>query len=473
MKSLYVKRLPLIQEIARILCLGACCLYSKPTMAAEFIAGDYRVLNDNGAWSWFMDERVIVHHGRLLVGSIRSTDKHDYQAADDPNWGNCELAVHDLKTGKTDVIILHKHFEQDDHNGPALHVRRDGKVLAVYTQHSQERKVYWRVSESDDLLKWSPIKELVTPGKDHPPFGGDNVTYSNLFQPSAEGGRMYNFFRSVQHQQNYMMSNDDGDSWTYGGMFLKGYQGYAPYFKYTTNGRDVIHFIGTEDHPRNFDNSVYHGFIKNGVVYQSDGKQFAPLSKTTEKTGDIWDLTVVFKGDADNVAWVHDLHLDKNENPVAVFSVQKDGKGLPKGQGGMDHRYHYAKWDGKKWTQQEIAYAGTRLYKDEDDYTGGIAIDPQDVNIVYISTDADPVTGKPLISSTDNQRHHELFKGKTTDGGKTWIWTALTKDSPTDNLRPIVPIWNDPRAAVVWMRGKYSHNRGPWSTNVVLSLLER
>lgn len=433
-------------------------------------AGPFQ-LTDNGAWSWFMDERAIVHNGKLLVGSVRSTDAHDHAKDDDPNWGNIELAVHDIETGKTRVVVLHKQLEQDDHDGPALHVRRDGKVLAVYTQHSQERKVYWRVSQSEDLTEWGPIRELETPGVDQPPFGGDNVTYSNLFQPSSEGGRLYNYFRSVEHQQNWMFSDDEGDTWHYGGMFLKGHRGYAPYFKYATNGRDIIHFVGTEDHPRAFDNSVYHGFIRNRVIHHSDGRAFGPLSTTTEKSGDIWDLTPVFKGDPDNVAWVIDLHLDKEERPVCVFSVQKDGRDLPKGQGGMDHRYHYARWDGERWHQHEIAYAGRRLYPDEDDYTGGAALDPQDTSIVYISTDADPQTGAPLISQADGQRHYELFRGQTRDGGATWAWEPLTANSDADNLRPLVPIWDDPRTAIAWMRGKYEHNRGPWSTRVIAMIL--
>ncbi|MBC8136224.1 MAG: BNR-4 repeat-containing protein, partial [Fibrella sp.] len=370
-------------------------------------------LNDNGAWSWFMDERVIVHNGRLLVGSIRSTEKMYHNGTPEPGQGNCELAVHDLATGETHVVVLHEQLEQDDHNGPALQVRPDGRVLAVYTQHSQERKVYWRVSESPDLREWGPIRELITPGVDHPPFGGDNVTYSNLFLLSVENNRLYNFFRSLGHQQNYMVSEDNGDTWTYGGMFLQGYSGYAPYFKYATDGVGTIHFIGTEDHPRNFDNSVYHGFVRNGQIHQSDGTVFGPLSRTRDKSGDIWDLTTVFRGGPDDVAWVTDLHLDSEQHPVCLFSVQKDGRGLPKGQGGSDHRYHYARWDGSGWIQHEIAYGGTRLYPDEDDYTGLAALDPQSLDSVYVSTDAHPTSGEPLVSKTDGRRHHELFRGVT------------------------------------------------------------
>lgn len=47
----------------------------------------------------------------------------------------------------------------------------------------------------------------------------------------------------------------------------------------------------------------------------------------------------------------------------------------------------------------------------------------------------------------------------------------MTAHSDTDNLRPIVPIWEDQRTALVWMRGTYQHNRGPWSTRVVAMIL--
>jgi hypothetical protein len=425
-------------------------------------------LNDNGAWSWFMDERAIVHNGKLLVGSVRSS-KRGYRFGDIPagEIGACEVAVHDLASGRSQVVTLHAPFEQDDHNGPSLHVRPDGRVVAIYSRHSVERKMFWRISQSDDLLTWGPERFLETPGIDAPPCSGDNVTYSNPWQPTTEGERIYNFCRCVRHQQNWMFSDDNGETWHYGGMFLRGRQGYAPYFKYASNGTDTLHFVGTEDHPRSFDNSVYAGFVRNRTIHQTDGRVFGPLSTTTEKSGDIWHLTRVYQGDADHVAWVIDLHVGKDGRPVCVFSTQRDGRGLPRGQGGMDHRYHYARFDGTRWIEHEIAHAGRRLYAGEDDYTGLAAINPQDTSSVYISTDAHPVTGAPLVSSSDGQRHWELFHGRTNDGGTTWNWTPVTANSTVDNLRPLIPVWDDERVALIWMRGQYPSHRGPWNCSVV------
>ena len=149
--------------------------------------------------------------------------------------------------------------------------------------------------------------------------------------------------------------------------------------------------------------------------------------------------TRVYLGGTINVAWIQDAHLDEAGQPVAVFSVQRDPGTLRPADpaSGQDHRYHYARWDGTNWHQHEIAHAGTRLYPKEDDYTGLIVIDPDDTNIVCLSTDADPTTGKPLISRADGQRHYEIYRGVTRDRGATFEWTALTRDSNADNIRPL------------------------------------
>jgi hypothetical protein len=425
-------------------------------------------VNDNGAWSWFMDERAVVDRGKLIVGSVRAVKEYR-SGRDDPDWGNVEVSVLDLATGAARHTVLHRHFEQDDHDGPALLVLPDRRYLAVYSKHSADREVHYRLSEPGDPLAWGPDRTFVSPGEDRPAFGGDNVTYSNLFR--TPGGRIVNFYRGFAHDPNWMESRDGGDTWSYGGRLLRGRGGYSPYLKYASDGRGTISFVTTDDHPRSYDNGVYAGFVRDGFVHLSDGTRKAPLSRSTATGLAAWDLTPVFRGDPDNVAWVIDLELDRDGHPYLAFSVQKDGRGLPPGQGGLDHRYYYGRWDGRSWQVHEMAHAGTRLYPGEDDYTGLVALDPKDPGVVYISIDADPVRGTPLVSAADGRRHHELFRGTSGDGGRTWRWGPITSDSPVDNLRPIVPRWDDPRTALVWMRGTYRNNHGAWTTAVVASVL--
>src|SRR5438094_2985321 len=432
----------------------------------NYVAGSLIRLNDNGAWSWFMDPRVIVDDGKLIVGSVRAIGAEAANTSD-PRWGNVEIEVYDIQTGKVDTTVLHPHFQQDDHNAPAFLVRPDGRYLAIYSKHAVERKVYFRISEPHNPLAWGPATILETPGSDAV-YAGDNDTYSHPFR--MPDGRLFNFYRGFSHDPNYMTSDDDGKTWKYGGRFMYGRDGYSPYVKYAYDGKGTVHFVTTEDHPRNFDNSLYHGYLRDGTIYHSNGTPIGPLSTSTEAKIATWDLTKVFQGTPDNVAWMVDIKLDPQSHPYVLFSTQVDGRGLPRGQGGMDLRYHYARLDASGWHHEEIAYAGRRLYPDEDDYSGLGALDPNDPDVVYISTDADPVSGAPLVSAADNKRHYELFRGERSAAGK-WTWMPFTRNSTNDNLRPVIPKWNDPRTAIAWMRGAYVHNHGEWYSAVVAAIV--
>ncbi len=433
------------------------------------VRGQWTELAPNGAWSWFMDPRAIIDHGRLLVGSVRAEGRFADQQL--PGWGDVQLSVLELATGRHRTVVLHGHFEQDDHDSPAFLVLADGRYLAVYSRHSQETRFYTRISvRPADPYEWGPESEISTPGVPGR-FGGDSVTYANPIRLSAEDGRLYLFHRGVGTDPNYLVSEDDGRSWRYGGRLFRGRPGYSPYAKYASDGRDTIHFVATENHPRNYDNSLYHGFLRAGLLHRSDGSVVGALSTRTNTGVAAWDFTRIYQGGPSNVAWMTDIRLDETGRPVVLFTVQRDGAGLPMGAGGMDHRFHYARWNGTRWKVHEIACAGNRLYPGEDDYTGLGAIDPRHPAVVYISTDADPATGRPLISRSSYRRQHELFRGQTADEGATWKWTAITSNSPVDNLRPLVPASSqgerDDETWVVWMCGAYLLNRGEWTTRVV------
>src|SRR5262245_30358867 len=99
--------------------LPCASLLAAADLPSNYVAGALIQLNDNGAWSWFMDERAIVHEGKLIVGSVRAVrDFHGGEA--DPNWGNVELAVYDMERGEAQRVVLDPHFEQDDHDNPAF-----------------------------------------------------------------------------------------------------------------------------------------------------------------------------------------------------------------------------------------------------------------------------------------------------------------------------------------------------------------
>ena len=417
-------------------------------------------LAPNGGWCWYQDERAIVHEGVLIFGTVAGTTARGVDA------GDVIVTSYDLETGETAHYQLHDKFQSDDHDVPALLPLSDGRILAAYSKHGNDFLSRYRITERPgDISAWEDERHF---------DWGARTTYSNLHRLHAVGGAtgwIFNFSRTVGNNPNWSYSDDEGVTWHYGGRLLQwtredfvndpkftGMDGTRPYVKYASNVRDEIHFITTEDHPRAYDNGLWHGIVKvidGGLqITQSDGSPIGPLS--TEQTTSIkpTDLTPVFTGSADSVAWTVDLELDEHGYPYAAFSIQHGNGDVRTDRlaGGDDMRYGYARWDGALWHVNEIAYAGTALYPAENDYTGLIALDPNDPNVLFISTDADPETGDPLISSADGERHYEIFRGKTKNGGATWAWTALTENSAADNLRPIVPSWED-GTILLWLRG--------------------
>lgn len=423
------------------------------------------VLKANGGWCWFQDERAVVAAGRLFFGSLAGCDRAG-GAAGDVNVTAC-----DLRTGRTESATLHARFQTDDHDVPALLVLPDGRLLATYQSHGQTKGfvgpdlMRWRRTlRPHDISAWTEESTLPV---------GAMVSYSNLFRLPAEGGRILNFHRGAGYNPNYLVSTDDGATFTYGGRLLfwprqskedprfTGISGGRPYLKYAQQGDATIHFVATEDHPSSYDNSLYHAFLRGGRLHHSDGRVIGPLSTTNETSTRPADLTCVFRGDIDHVAWMCDLHVDREGRPRVVFSVQRGGAA---GRGkrnnaadGLDLRYHYARWTGTAWQVTEIARAGSRLYAGEDDYSGLAALDPQHPDTIFISTNVDPMSGSPLVSAADGRQHWEIFCGDSQDQGRTFAWAAVTRDSTADNLRPIVPIWPEAgdRRILLWLRGTY------------------
>lgn len=422
-------------------------------------AAEPKVIVESGGWCWFQDERAIFEDAdTLLLGSVE-TPSGDVNAT---SWN--------LKTGEIKTQALAKDFNCDDHAAPAFLKLSNGEVLAAWSSHGNAKDkgnngilFYAKKRLGAPVDSWDAAKTLK--------HGG---CYNNLYQLESEGGKIYDFVRSVGWNPNYHTSSDMGETFPYGGRFLfwkaskedpkaTGLDGDRPYVKYASDGKDKIHFISTESHPRAYDNSLYHGYLKGGKMFDSQGREVGELAKSANSSLKPSDFTKIFEGDAQNVAWGVDLNIDKSGNPVCVFSVQKNAGHLRKlySHLGADLRYYYAIFDGKDWHVNHMAYAGTSIYTNpkfynEPDYSGLAAIVPHSPDTVYISTNSNPETGEALVSASDGRRHFEIFKGKTPDMGKTWTWTAVTKDSKFDNIRPIVPLSPDSKTVVLWLQGSYT-----------------
>jgi hypothetical protein len=279
-----------------------------------------------------------------------------------------------------------------------------------------------------------------------------SVTYNNVFNMSAEG-KMYNFTRTVDTSPNFLVSSNMGQTWTYGGRLTSTPQvGYvAGYYKYWGNGVDRIDFLATEAHPRDNNNSLYHGYIKGGQVYNS-GDTAVDTNINDANGREITDYTRVFQtgtmlnGLTLNYLWNFDVVRYEDGTIGALWKARNNGT---QGQSNPDHRLLYSRFNGTSWTATYLVKGGPKLYDSEQDYVGGAALDPDDPHVIYVSTTFDP------RDDTTNLGNHEIWKGVTCDDGATFEWTPITMNSSVDNLRPVVPKWDAQNTALLWFRGTY------------------
>ena len=160
-----------------------------------------------------------------------------------------------------------------------------------------------------------------------------------------------------------------------------------------------------------------------------------------------------------NVAWACDLHLDRKGHPYLAYSVTKDREG-------SDHRYRYARWDGDRWHDREIAYAGSRLYPGEVHYTGNVALNPQNPDELYISTNVDPAR-RP---AADEQRRRQAPLGNL-PGRHPRRRRHLDLDAGDGQLDGRQPSADrahrrHDRTLLLWMRGSYA-TYCEWETQAV------
>lgn len=423
----------------------------------------FTTLATDGVWTWYNDNRAIYQNGKLYFGYVRSD-------------GKSALSVFNPQTSLTTNLWISGFTEVDDHNNPGLLAKQDGTLLAIYSRHITDRHFAYRLSNTSDPdtpSEWNAEQVI--------PNSGASMTYANPFQLSAESGKIYNFCRNVNFNPTVYTSTTGGSSWSAPQQLIAAGQSSTvrPYLKYASDGVDRVDFLYTDGHPRNVENSLYHMFYQGGSFYKTDGapiKNYAnlPINHDSGERGSvIYQYSAAAQTDPNEWiptgrAWCWETAYQADGKPVSVFTVQRDLVTGP--TSGIDDRiyYYYARWTGAAWQKRFIAHAGRPLYVAEDDYAGGICVDPQNPNVIYISSNAQnpfnlaDTTNIPLRANS----RYELWRGITSDGGLTFTWTQITNNSTSDNLRPYIPRRNGGEESVIWFRGTYTTYEN-YSTSIV------
>jgi hypothetical protein len=435
------------------------------TTPRDLVAGNLIQFNDNGTWSWYMDERAVVDPpgGKLVTGSDASSSG----VGGSPRNGAVDAVIFDLpsRTSEVSTLFIGAPLGSDDHNAPAFMVRPDGKYLSQWTGHNNNFLSYFSIYDGST---WSPFTtfDWATLGA----VSGEQASYSNPHYLSAEG-RAYTFVRAMDNRSPHILvSTNYGDTWSFYGKLVKpdGNVGYnSGYFRYSDNGVDRIDFICTEAHPRDVLTSIYHGYISNGMSFMSDGTVVdsnlndtnCPVSRNF--TPVFTNGTVMPPGQTNYRCWNSDVQRYADGTIGCIIHArinQSASSGYPDTGVDPNHAFFFCRYNGTNWTPTYLCQAGYKMYSDEGDYVGLGAMHPNDPNTIYISTKYDPRAVQPGVFDT-NQPYssvREIWKGITTNHGASFAWTPITRNSVRDNFRPVVPRWDASHSALLWFRGTYS-----------------
>ena len=273
----------------------------------------------------------------------------------------------------------------------------------------------------EDISNWSPLRELYL--NDNEKYNNAQVnrhTYTNPVRLSKEDGKLYIFWRGIDLKPSYSVSTDNGETWSKGDIIFKPNEDSnlkSPYTKVYSDGDSKIHFVFTDGHPtKRKKNGLYYMYYENGAFYKANGKKIKDVNQLPILQD---ELDIIFESDTIK-SWNWDIAQDANGNPIVTYAKFPDVN---------THIYSYANFNGTEWKSYDLVEAGgwfpeTRsgTVEAEPHYAGGIVIDHENPNTIYMSVKRDDF--------------FEIEKWTTKNSGKSWRATKITQNSTKNNVRP-------------------------------------
>lgn len=118
--------------IKKILTLIAAAAYAASCFA-------YTVAQE-GAWCWFADPRALHYgtpDGRTDMTYVGYIDIH----------GNIKAMQYDFTQNKQTEVLVRSYFQPDDHDNPTFLTLPDGRIMVMYSRHTDEPCIYYRISQ--------------------------------------------------------------------------------------------------------------------------------------------------------------------------------------------------------------------------------------------------------------------------------------------------------------------------------------
>ncbi|MFT3752969.1 MAG: BNR-4 repeat-containing protein [Paludibacter sp.] len=405
--------------------------------ASAAITYDGNIVSKEGAWCWFADSRALHYenkNGTINSSYIGYIDVH----------GNIKATQHDFLTGKNNEVLIRSYFQPDDHDNPTFLVLPDERIMIFYSRHTDEACFYYRVSKKPgDITSLGSEIKLVT---------ANNTTYPFPFILSDDPTHIYLCWRGINwHPTIAKMSIPDAQDkadFTWGPYQMVQSTGARPYCKYTSNGKDKLYLTYTTGHPDNeYPNYVYYNYVDintlqlkdiTGTVLSTIANGVHNVNKTTYQAT---YPNAVVDAPADQRDWVWQTAIDKDGLPVVAMVQISNDKNT--------HNYYYAKWTGTIWRKTFLANGGGKFHQTaglELCYSGGMAIDDSNPNIVYCSVPVNGASGSI----------YEIIKYTIGGDGTIASTEQITANSTLNNVRPyIVTNSGNSPLRLVWMHGNY------------------
>jgi rhamnogalacturonyl hydrolase YesR len=400
----------------------------------------YQSVTFNGSWCWFSDPRAVYYEGqhqRTYMGWI-------------DNWGDVVVGYYDHRTTTIHSHVVAQNIEVDDHNNPSLFFDEKGHLIVTYNLHMMADMPLFlvRAKKPEDISEWEDTRVLRFNDIELYPELENNAKhcYTNPIKLSEENGKVYLFWRGHDGKPTFTTSTDNGLTWDTGKVYFLPDPTYSfrrPYTKKYSTGKDKIHFVFTDGHPRNEKhNSIYYAAYRQGAFYKANGEMITDMTElpmSPEQTDIVYDAS-----QTGIKAWNWDIAEDINGHPVIAYVTFPDDS---------THVYWYARWDGKKWLNYELVNSGNWFPETpagkterEPNYSGGMSIDKEDPTILYLSIKRDSV--------------FEIEKWTRSKSGRSWKIEHITKGSSKDNVRPFA-VRNanaENPVQVLWMQNtRYIH----------------
>ncbi|MBQ8002176.1 MAG: BNR-4 repeat-containing protein, partial [Clostridia bacterium] len=283
------------------------------------------VVTNNGGWNWYVEPSgTHIQPGDELATRFESgqyTSNNGYVFQHDKTYmgwvedgGDIVIGEYNHDTDEYKRVVIHEKLESDDHNNPAVVILPDGRIMAVYTMHTNEAYVYYRVTKNpEDISEWNDeqfyLCQSVTPDDTNVYY----ATYPSVFMVHDDEGIIgndviYMGWRGVHWKPTFAkfsMPDEDGKcetimnqtqfaNTTYGYSTYDGADapnakadggktdsGRRPYTKYDYDfERNKIYITFTANHPDNDKrNHIYYIYldIEDQNLYTAKDRLLQPL----------------------------------------------------------------------------------------------------------------------------------------------------------------------------------------------------